>query len=164
MLKSVCLKLFLETLELASTMYESEFYPVVVFWNGVLNFRKLFLSLLLVLRAIPKTFTAWKVSKYKVFSGPYFPSFGLNVGRCSVSLCIQSECEKKYRPEKTPYLDTFHAVIQIVRTRAIATVNWRSVLHSSSKDKMHHNKCITRNVVFMWIKEVPKTHFDSKFH
>ena len=31
-----------------------------------------------------------KVSKYGFFSGPYFPVFG---------------------PEKTPYLDTFHAVI-----------------------------------------------------
>ena len=30
--------------------------------------------------------TAWKVSKYGVFSGQYFPAFG---------------------PEKTPYLDTF---------------------------------------------------------
>ena len=42
------------------------------------------------------TITARKVSKYGVFSGPYFPSFGLNTGR--------------YGPEKTPYLDTFHAV------------------------------------------------------
>ena len=33
--------------------------------------------------------TAWKVSKHGVFSGPYFLVFGL---------------------EKTPYLDTFHAV------------------------------------------------------
>ena len=39
---------------------------------------------------------AWKVSKYWVFSGPYFPVFGLNTG--------------KYGPEITPYLDTFHAV------------------------------------------------------
>ena len=30
------------------------------------------------------------------FSGPYFPVFGLNTG--------------KYGPEKTPYLDHFHAV------------------------------------------------------
>ena len=36
-----------------------------------------------------EAFTAWKVSKYGDFSGPYFPVFG---------------------PEKTPYLDTFHAV------------------------------------------------------
>ena len=33
--------------------------------------------------------TAWKVSKYGVFSGPYFPVFG---------------------PEKTPYLDTFQVM------------------------------------------------------
>ena len=33
--------------------------------------------------------TAWKVSKYVVISGPYFPVFG---------------------PEITTYLDTFHAV------------------------------------------------------
>ena len=34
--------------------------------------------------------TAWKVSKYEVISGP-------NTG--------------KYRPEVTPYLDNFHAVL-----------------------------------------------------
>ena len=36
-----------------------------------------------------KKVTAWKVSKYGVTSGPYFPVF---------------------RPEITPYLDTFHVV------------------------------------------------------
>ena len=40
--------------------------------------------------------TVWNVSKYVVFSCPYFPTFGLNTG--------------KYGPEKTPFLDTFHAV------------------------------------------------------
>ena len=40
--------------------------------------------------------TVWKVSKYGVFSGPYFPAFGLNTG--------------KYGPEKTAYLDTFYTV------------------------------------------------------
>ena len=35
-------------------------------------------------------FTAWKVSKYGVISGPYFPVFW---------------------PEITPYLDTFHVVV-----------------------------------------------------
>ena len=38
--------------------------------------------------------TAWKVSKYVVFSGPYFPAFGLNTKRYGVSLRIQSECGK----------------------------------------------------------------------
>ena len=40
--------------------------------------------------------TALKVYKYGIFSGPYFPVFGLNTG--------------KHGPEKAPYLDSFHAV------------------------------------------------------
>ena len=49
------------------------------------------------LTAIPSLIpTAWKLSKYEVFSGPFFPVFGLNTG--------------KYGLEKSSYLDTFHAV------------------------------------------------------
>ena len=40
--------------------------------------------------------TAWKVSKYGVISGPYFPTFGLNTG--------------KYGPEITLYLNIFHVM------------------------------------------------------
>ena len=43
-------------------------------------------------------YTTWKVSKYGVFSGLYFPIFGPNTG--------------KYGPQKAPYLDTFHAVLE----------------------------------------------------
>ena len=46
-----------------------------------------------------KLYLRWTVSKvsiYEVFSGSYFPLFGLNTG--------------KYGPEITPYLDIFHAV------------------------------------------------------
>ena len=39
---------------------------------------------------------AWKVSKYGVISGPYFPVLALNTG--------------KYGPEITPNLNTFQAV------------------------------------------------------
>ena len=53
--------------------------------------------------------TAQKVFKYGVYSGPYFPVFGLNTDMYSVNLRFQSEY-RKYLPEKTPYLDTFHAV------------------------------------------------------
>ena len=42
------------------------------------------------------TQTAWKVSKYGVSSGEYFPVFSPNTG--------------KYGPEITPHWDTFHAV------------------------------------------------------
>ena len=38
-----------------------------------------------------------KVTKYEVISGPYISVFSLNIG--------------KYGPEITPYLDTFHVVL-----------------------------------------------------
>ena len=44
------------------------------------------------------------------FSGPYFPAFGLNTERYSVSLRIQSECGK-IRTRKTLNTETFHAVL-----------------------------------------------------
>ena len=40
------------------------------------------------------TNTAWKASKYGVFSGTYFPAFWLNTERYFVSLRIQSKCGK----------------------------------------------------------------------
>ena len=42
---------------------------------------------------------AWKASKYRVFSSPYFHVFSPNSG--------------KYEPDKAPYLGPFHAVRQI---------------------------------------------------
>ena len=44
--------------------------------------------------------TVWKLSKYGVYSGPYFPVFSPNTG--------------KYAPIKTSYLGTFHAVRNLV--------------------------------------------------
>ena len=43
------------------------------------------------------------------FSGPYFPAFGLNTERYSVSLRIQSECGE-IQTRRTLNTDTFHAV------------------------------------------------------
>ena len=48
------------------------------------------------------------MSKYGGISGSYFPVFGLNTG--------------KYRPEITPYLDTFHAVN--VKTNRMVSSKW----------------------------------------
>ena len=42
------------------------------------------------------------------FSGAYFPAFGLNTERYSVSLRIQSECWK-VRTRKIPNTESFHA-------------------------------------------------------
>ena len=48
---------------------------------------------------LPSTFTVWNVSKYGVFSSPYFHAFGLNAG--------------KYGSEKTPHLDNYYAVVKL---------------------------------------------------
>ena len=53
--------------------------------------------------------TAWKLSKYRDFSGPYFPVFGLNSKIYGV-ISEFSANTGKYEPEKTSYLDTFHTV------------------------------------------------------
>ena len=54
--------------------------------------------------------TAWKVSKCRICSGPYFPVFELNTEINGVNLHIESEY-RKMRTRKTPYLDTFYAVL-----------------------------------------------------
>ena len=50
--------------------------------------------------------TAWKVSKYGVFSGPYFPVFGLNTEIYSVNLLDQSE-HRKVRTRKNSVFGHF---------------------------------------------------------
>ena len=50
-------------------------------------------------------YTAWKVSKYGVISGSYFPTANLKTG--------------KYGPEIAPYLDTFHAVLLILLNKTL---------------------------------------------
>ena len=76
--------------------------------------------------------TAWKVSKYGVISGPYFPGFGLNTERYSVF----SPNAGKYGPEITPYLDTFHAVYMLMRLRwATSVVKWILLPSQSRKNK-----------------------------
>ena len=49
------------------------------------------------LTRLDTTTTTWKVSKYGVISGPYFPVFSSNTGQ--------------YGPEIIPYLDPFHVVV-----------------------------------------------------
>ena len=53
-------------------------------------------------------FTAWKVCKYEVISGPYFSVFELIAEIYQIS--VFSPNTGKYGSEKTLYLDTFHAV------------------------------------------------------
>ena len=54
-----------------------------------------------------------KSVRIRSYSGPYFPTFGLNMERFRVFLCIQSECEKM-RTRITPNTDTFYAVLGVL--------------------------------------------------
>ena len=55
------------------------------------------------------------MSKYRVFSGPHFPAFGLNTSYLSVFRPISG----KYGPQNTPHLDTFRAVKTIYQFELI---------------------------------------------
>ena len=78
--------------------------------------------------------TAWKVSKYGVISGPYFPAFGLNTERYEVSLCIQSECGK-IRTRNNSVFRHFHAVYMLRRLRwATSFVRWILLPSQSRKN------------------------------
>ena len=61
--------------------------------------------------------TAWKVTICGVFSGPYFPVFGLNTYRVLRSKPRYSVQIK----ENTPYLDTFHAAKTSLKKKEINT-------------------------------------------
>ena len=62
----------------------------------------------LILDLTSIAFAAWKVSKYGVISGPYFPAFRLNTERYYLSVFKPNA--GKCGPEITPYLDTFHTL------------------------------------------------------
>ena len=51
-----------------------------------------------------------KSVQIRSFSGPYFPVFGLNTEIYGYEISVFSPNTGKYGPEKTPYLDTLHAV------------------------------------------------------
>ena len=55
------------------------------------------------------------MSKYGVFSGPYFPVLSPNTG--------------KYGPEKFPYLDSFHVVENIGISKVLRSILTKETNH-----------------------------------
>ena len=81
-------------------MYQGTFnrhVTLLVRWEGIVGFIMDRHEIMKEEGDISYEFTAWKVSKYGVFSAPYFPVSSRNTGKCG--------------PEKTPCLDTFHAMV-----------------------------------------------------
>ena len=71
---------------------------------------------------IIEQYTAWKVSKYEVFSGPYFPAFELNMERYEISLRIQSECGKIRTRKNSVFGHFSRSEITIFAKRSISDV------------------------------------------
>ena len=98
---SSCEKIFLQCAYHRYNLLRWMFFILFDNWKSLfsVNVRRYFEILLAAI-------TACKVSKYGVFSGPYFLAFGLNTERYFVSLCIQSECGK-IRTKKTSVFGHF---------------------------------------------------------
>ena len=82
-----------------------------------------------------------KSVRIRSYSGPYFPTFGLNTERYGVSLPIQCEYGKM-RTRITPNTDTFHAVI--FRTLAYSETKTYSDLSMPRNQKYIQNPDIFR--------------------
>ena len=110
----------------------------------------------LICKKISLTSTAWKVSKYGVFSDPYFPVCGLYTEIYSVNLCILSKYEK-IRARKTPYSATFNTVMAVSaidmkhRVSAVQKQPFRDVLRKRCSENIQQ---------IYWRTPMPKCNFN----
>ena len=81
--------------------------------------------------------TAWKVSKYRVFSGPYFLVFGLYTQIYGVNVRIQSKCRKIRIGKNSLFSLFFMQLVFLIRLRFDIYFS-----HHSSDD----GRSISRNV------------------
>ena len=77
-------------------------------------------------RVFPYTYTVWNVFKYGVFSGPYFPAFGLNTVRYFVSLHIQSKCGKVRTRKNSVFVHFSRSDIQVTK---MITLSFGKFIH-----------------------------------
>ena len=84
------------------------------------------------------------------YSGPYFPTFGLNTDRYGVSLRIQSKCGK-IRTRITPNTYTFYAVVLFgeigKHVDLIGLLHWRFLMNTDNvKTPSRYNSIATSNL------------------
>ena len=91
-----------------------EKYPSIIKIEKIKN-KNMSFSFSFVTKETMLNDTVWNVSKYGVFSGPYFPVFGLKTERYEVPLRIQSKCGK-IRTRKNCVLGHF--------SRSVSCTNW----------------------------------------
>ena len=82
-----------------------------------------------------------KSVRIRSYSGPHFPTFGLNTERYSVSLRIQSKCGKM-RTRITPNTDTFHAVNnRRYSEKVLKQVLWLTMMKMRLKMENRSQRC-----------------------
>ena len=88
-----------------------------------------------------------KSVRIRSFSSQYFPAFGLNTERYSVSLRIQSECGK-ILTKKTPNTDTLHAMYHV----KMLQTSGKEILLSSNDTFSENKSCyqINHSYVIQW--------------
>ena len=100
-------------------------------------------------------FTAWKVSKYGVFSSPCFPVFGLNTEIYGVNVRSKSphsvRIQENMNQEKTQCLETFHAAIPFYRENIIRSsiqyvfgITYKVVIFRSSPPEVFLRKGVLK--------------------
>ena len=85
--------------------------------------------------------TASKVSKYRVFSGPYFPTFGMNTDQ-----------------KKSPYFDTFYAV----RVFCSLQKQWSTRINKPTTCRCFHEEVFHQIDVHPISKKLWRIHENSK--
>ena len=103
------------------------------------------------------------------FSGPYFAAFGLNAGRYSVSLRIQSQCGEIWT-RKTPNTDIFHAVRCAIELLMWHGIIWYYIIYCIYYIHIHIYVYVYELYYFinfctqsLWSKYVHKTYISHIF-
>ena len=101
------------------------------FWHTqVWSLKYLFLTIILLFLTLYCYFyqlflfslTSWKVSKYGVFSGPYFPAFGLNTERDSISpysVRMRENAEQKKTHIWTLFTQCVYSINWVIKNKYI---------------------------------------------
>ena len=113
--------------------------------------------------------TAWKVCKCGVFSGRIFPRSDW-IRRDTEYLYVLSPNAGKYGPEKTPYLDTFHAVLKLYSQRRIQSAMkhlrwsflWKQLVAYSCY--LFSQKALSEYLTGLWIRRWLEKSYNQNTH
>ena len=92
-------------------------------------------------------YTAWRVSKYGVFSGPHFPVFGLNTEIYFVNIRIQSEFGKIRTRDNSVF---GHFSRRAIFTKSSIIDIWQTFNHASEAVTQKRTHCEIAHQIRKW--------------